>query len=119
MNTLFELKQKREVFKRDHNFERALEVSREIWEREKSDWNLYFLIQFLRKTRNFGEARRTLNTNKGLFHLFKFLKNEELWLDYSEKIYNWSSNSNFLDDAQELLKKVSSEDKYTKEIYIR
>lgn len=119
MNTLFELKQLREVCKRGRDFESALKVSREIWNIEKSDWNLYFLIQFLRKTRNFGEARTILNTYKGDFPSFTFLENEELWLDYGEKIYNWTTNSNFLEDAQHLLKRAPTNNKYTKEIYIR
>lgn len=116
---LLKLKLDRDFFKRNNDFESALNVSYKIWQIEESDWNLYFLIQFLRKTRKFDDARSILSKYRNRFPLFKFLKNEELWLDYSEKIYNWSSNSNFLDDAQELLKKVSSEDKYTKEIYIR
>lgn len=116
---LLKLKLDRDFFKRNNDFESTLNVSYKIWQIEESDWNLYFLIQFLRKTRKFDDARSILSKYRNRFPLFKLLKNEELWLDYSEKIYNWSSNSNFLDDAQELLKKVSSEDKYTKEIYIR
>lgn len=119
MDDLLKLKQDREIFKKNNDFEEALRVSKIIWETKKSDWNLYFLIQFLRKTRRFDDARYILQNNKKDFPSFKFLENEELWLDYSEKIYNWTNNPNFLEDAQYILKRVPTDNKYTKEIYIR
>lgn len=116
---LLKLKHDRDFFKTNKDFENALNISNKIWEIEKSDWNLYFLIQFLRKTRRFNDARSILNTYKIHFSSFKLLENEELWLDYSEKIYNWTNNPNFLEDAQHLLKRAPTNNKYTKEIYIR
>lgn len=115
---LLELKQKRDFFKKDKDFENALNVSHKIWEIEKSDWNLYFLVKFLRKTKRFNDARSLLDTNKIYFPSFKLLENEELWLDYSQKIYNWVNNSNFIEDAEFFLDRLTIQDNFKKEIYI-
>ncbi|MBX3162939.1 MAG: tetratricopeptide repeat protein [Bacteroidetes bacterium] len=118
MPTIQELRQKAQELKMQEDFKNALTLFREIWEREKSERNGYDLAQCLRKTSNYEEARtlhQTIKTNFPNFHSQR-IQNEELWLDYSEKIKNYQ-NPNLLADAEQLLLKTNKYDKYTGSIY--
>ena len=106
MTTVKELRIKAEQFKKKEDFKNALSVFREIWDKEKSDWNGYYLAQCLRKTNNFLESREFCNYIKAAYPYFKPIINEELWLDYSEKIKS-KENSNILNDAENLLAKTN------------
>lgn len=116
MSTIQELRQKADELKKKEDFENALPLFREIWEREKSEWNGYYFAQCLRKTDNFVEARQLQHEIKNSFPSFRPIHNEELWLDYSEKIKDWQ-NPDILSDAEDLLSKTDKYDKYTGSIF--
>lgn len=116
MATTQELRQQAEELKKKEDFGNALPLFREIWEREKADWNGYYFAQCLRKTDNFTEAREIHQFIKTNFPNFRPIQNEELWLDYSEKIKDWE-NPDLLSDAEALLAKTNRYDKYTGSIF--
>ncbi len=116
MATIQELKLKADELKKQNNFHYALPVFREIWDNEKTDWNGYNLVQCLRKTSSYSEARELHGVIKSMFPNFKALQNEELWLDYNEKIKNWQ-NENLISDADRLLARTNKYDQYTGSIF--
>jgi len=116
MATAIDLRQKAEEFKKNEDFENALPFFQQLYVIDKNEWNGYFLAQCLRKTNNFTEARQIHNEINSNYPNFNPIKNEELWLDYSEKIKDWK-NDNILEDAEELLAKTNKYDKYTGTIY--
>jgi hypothetical protein len=116
MATIQELRTQAAELKKKEDFETALPLFREIWDTEKSDWNGYYLAQCLRKTSNYSEARELHSTIKNSYPNFKPILNEELWLDYSEKIKDWE-NPDLLTDAESLLSRTNRYDKYTGTIF--
>ncbi|MDI6049023.1 hypothetical protein QLS31_04195 [Flavobacterium sp. XS2P24] len=116
MPTIQELRAKADELKKKEEFENALPLFREIWEREKSDWNGYYLAQCLRKISKYSEARELHIYIKTNYPNFKPIQNEELWLDYSDKIKDWK-NLNLLSDAENLLSRTNKYDKYTGSIF--
>lgn len=116
MPTINELKKQVEELKKKEDFENALPLYAEIWEREVSDWNGYYLAQCYRKTGSFSKARELHSIIKSKFPKFKAIQNEELWLDYSQKIKDWK-NGNLLEDAEKILSKTNQYDKYTGSVY--
>lgn len=116
MATIQELRTQADELKKKEDFENALPLYRQIWDTEKSDWNGYYFAQCLRKTSNYSEARELHSTIKSSYPNFKPILNEELWLDYSEKIKDWE-NPDLLTDAENLLSRTNRYDKYTGTIF--
>jgi len=116
MPTIQELRTKADELKKKEDFENALPLFREIWDAEKSDWNGYYLAQCLRKTSNYSDARELHSFIRTNYPNFKPIQNEELWLDYSEKIKDWD-NPELLSDAENLLSRTNKYDKYTGSIF--
>jgi hypothetical protein len=116
MPTIQELRTKADELKKKEDFENALPLFREIWDTEKSDWNGYYLAQCLRKTNNYSDARELHSYIRTNYPNFKPIQNEELWLDYSEKIKDWE-NPDLLSDAESLLSRTNKYDKYTGSIF--
>ena len=116
MPTIQELRTKADELKKKEDFENALPLFREIWDTEKSDWNGYYLAQCLRKTSNYSDARELHSFIRTNYPNFKPIQNEELWLDYSEKIKDWD-NPDLLSDAESLLSRTNKYDKYTGSIF--
>jgi len=116
MPTIQELRTNADELKKKEDFVNALPLFREIWEKEKSDWNGYYLAQCLRKTSNYSNARELHSYIKTNYPNFKPIQNEELWLDYSEKIKDWK-NPDLLSDAESLLSRTNKYDKYTGSIF--
>jgi hypothetical protein len=113
-----ELKQKADELKSNYDFFNALPLYRELYGLEKNEWNGYFFAQCLRKTENYAEARQIHTEIKNNYPDFIPIKNEELWLDYSEKIKD-RRNINLLHDAEEILTKTDKYDIYTGSIYTK
>jgi hypothetical protein len=116
MPTIQELRNKANELKNKEDFENALPLLLEIWDKEKTDWNGFYLAQCLRKTCNYSEARQLHLYIRTNYPNFKPILNEELWLDYSEKIKDWE-NSDILRDAESLLLRTNKYDKYTGSIF--
>lgn len=116
MSTIQELRTKANELKKKEDFDNALLLFREIWEKEKSDWNGYYLAQCLRKTNNYHDARELHSFIRINYPNFKPIQNEELWLNYSEKIKDWK-NPDLLSDAESLLSRTNKYDKYTGSIF--
>lgn len=116
MATFEELRKEAEMLMKKEEFEEALPLYNELYSLEKNEWNGYFLAKCLRKTEDFYEARELHKEISKNYPGFKPIKNEELWLDYSEKIKNWK-NDNLLEDAEVLLSKTDKYDKFTGSIY--
>lgn len=116
MPTIQELRTKADELKKKEDFEKALPLFREIWDMEKSEWNGYYLAKCLRKTSNYNDARELHSFIKTTYPNFKPIQNEELWLDYSEKIKDWE-NPELLSDAESLLSRTNKYDKYTGSIF--
>ncbi len=116
MPTIQDLRTKADELKKKEDFENALPLFRQIWDIEKSDWNGYYLAQCLRKTSNYSDARELHLYIRTNYPNFKPIQNEELWLDYSEKIKDWE-NPDLLSDAESLLSRTNKYDKYTGSIF--
>ena len=116
MATIQELRTQADELKKKEDFGNALPLFRQIWDTEKSDWNGYYFAQCLRKTRNYSEARELHSTIKSSYPNFNPILNEELWLDYNEKIKDWD-NPDLLTDAKKLLSRTNCNDKYTGTIF--
>ena len=116
MPIIQELRTKADELKKKEDFENALPLFREIWDMEKSAWNGYYLAQCLRKTSNYSDARELHSFIRTNYPNFKPIQNEELWLDYSEKIKDWK-NTDLLSDAEILLSRTNKYDKYTGSLF--
>jgi len=98
--------------------EEALRLYKQLWELEKNEWNGYFLAQCFRKTSNYGDARELHNELGRTYPNFKPLRNDKLWLDYSEKIKNWR-NPDLVEDAEDILSRADQYDQYTSSVYTK
>lgn len=116
MKTIQELQDEAEQLKKKEDFENALPLFRQIWEKEKSEWNGYYLAQCLRKTNKYSDARELHSFIKINYPNFKPIQNEILWLDYNEKIKDWT-NPNLLSDAENILSRTNKYDKYTGSVF--
>lgn len=116
--TLEELRIQAKKKKQEGEIETALDLYTQLWEKEKDEWNGYFLAQCLRKTEKFDEARKLHTELEKVYPNFKPLQNDILWLDYSEKIKNWN-NPNLVSDAEDILKRADKFDKYTASVYTK
>lgn len=113
-----ELKDLANKNKKEGNIEEALRLYKELWKREKNQWNGYFLAQCFRKNQDFDEARKLHDQLEKSYPHFKPLKNDKLWLDYSQKIKDWT-NPNIIEDANNILSNSNQYDKYTSGIYTK
>ncbi|MCT4580102.1 MAG: tetratricopeptide repeat protein [Flavobacteriales bacterium] len=116
--TIEELKVQAKKNKQEGNIETALDLYSQLWEKEKNEWNGYFLAQCLRKAENFEEARKLHTELEKIYPTFKPLQNDKLWLDYSEKIKDWN-NQNLVSDAEDILKRADKYDKYTSSVFTK
>ena len=116
--TVEELKIEANKKKQEGNIDAALDLYSQLWEKEKNEWNGYFLAQCLRKKGKFVEARELHTILEPIYPNFKPLKTDKLWLDYNEKIKDWN-NSNILSDAEDIIKRADRYDKYTSSVYTK
>jgi tetratricopeptide (TPR) repeat protein len=114
----FELKKEADKYRKESNFGEAVDLYFKLWEYEKNEWNGYFLAQCYRKVQRYTDARTLHATMEQLFPSFKPIQQEELWLDYSEKVTDWE-NPDLLEDAEKLIAKVNQYDKYTGTLYVK
>lgn len=105
--TIEELKIQAKKKKQEGDIESALDLYTQLWEKEKNEWNGYFLAQCLRKTDEYEAARKLHTELEKAYPTFKPLQNDKLWLDYSEKIKDWK-NPNLVSDAEDILKRKDS-----------
>ena len=115
---LHELKILAKKKKQEGSIKEALALYEKIWEKEKNAWNGYFLAQCLRKTEKFDDARKLHEELKITYPTFEPLKNDKLWLDYSEKIKDWD-NLNLIKDAEDILSRADKYDKWTSTVYTK
>lgn len=116
--TIEELRIQAKKKKQEGEIETALDLYTQLWEKERNEWNGYFLAQCLRKTEKYEEARQLHNELEKIYPTFKPLQNDKLWLDYSEKIKDWK-NPNLVSDAEDILKRADKYDKYTSSVYTK
>lgn len=116
--TIEELKIQAKKKKQEGDIESALDLYTQLWEKEKNEWNGYFLAQCLRKTDEYEAARKLHTELEKAYPTFKPLQNDKLWLDYSEKIKDWK-NPNLVSDAEDILKRADKYDKYTSSVYTK
>lgn len=118
MATLQELKTEATNLRKQDKHDEALPLYQEIWSQEKNDWNGYYLAQCYRKSGQYADAREIQNIIIQSSPYFAPIKNEALWLDYSEKIKNWQ-NDDLLSDATEILSKTNQNDQYLGTLYTK
>lgn len=116
--TTQELKIEARKLKQEGNFFESMNLYEKLWEKEKNEWNGYFLAQSYRKTDNYSKARELHYELAKIYPDFKPLRNDKLWLDYSEKIKDWQ-NPNLISDAENLLSRADQYDKYTGSVYTK
>lgn len=116
--TLQELKSEAKRQKQEQNFDKAVTLYEKIWEQEKNEWNGYFLAQCHRKVGNYSGAKQLHAHFDTHFPSFSPIKNEKLWLAYSQKIKDWN-NDNLVADAEELICQANQYDKYTSSVYTK
>jgi hypothetical protein len=116
--TIEELKIEAKKKKQEGDIETASDLYTQLWEKEKNEWNGYFLAQCLRKIGKFDEVRNLHTELEKVYPNFKPLQNDKLWLDYSEKIKDWK-NPNLVSDAEDILKRADKYDKYTSSVYTK
>lgn len=115
---LQEQKEKAKELLRSEQFDQALPLFQTIWEAEKNEWNGYFLVQCLRKLESYEAAAELHVTLAISYPKSKPILHEKLWLDYKTKLNRWS-NSDFLEQAEAILKHADQYDKYTKNLFIK
>jgi hypothetical protein len=116
--TLQEKKEEAKKLKKDDQFNKAVNLFKEIWEEERTDWNGYFLALCYRKTEKFDEALLIHKAIQKEFPYFKAIVNEKLWLDYSTKIKNWD-NKDYLTDAEKIIALSDQYDTYSGKVFIK
>jgi len=114
--SLPELKVYSDNFRSKDNFSQAIPYLQEIFRKEPTGWNAFYLTQAYRKSSYFDNAREIIDKVKSVSLSFKPILNEELWLDYGQKIKDWN-NSELLSDAEDLLNRSDKYDKYTGSVF--
>lgn len=83
-----------------------------------SDWNDYFLSVCYRHTKQFQKAWPLVRNIVERSPSFQPIKNEILWLTYSDKIKN-INNDNVIEDAEDLLLSCDISNRFTGPIFIK
>lgn len=116
MNEILEMKNKVNKLMEVKDYEQALPIYQNIYIKEKSCWNAYYLAKCLRKNQMYEEAINFIEKIKKEYPKFKAINNEELWLEYFILIIQ-TKNENYIEKIEKFLKKVNQYDKYSGRIF--